>query len=109
MMLIHKDWTWAALFGVGTFLVGLALAIIALVHLWSSKVYDKFDNAARNQLFITSIVYISFVAAVFMVTFFVYLANRNPHGHVAQYMHSSGPRGSYEKTVYTSGGHPAIF
>ena len=85
-MIINRNWEWVGLFGFGAFAVGFSLAVIALVHLWSAKLYDKFDDAARNQLYITAIVYISFVFALFMVALLVWIATRNPHGNVAHYM-----------------------
>ena len=107
MIVINKDWTWAAVFGAGAFIVGFCLAVITLVHLWDAKVYDKFttegNSSARNQLFVTAAVYIAFVCAVFLVAFVVWLATRHPHGAAGQFYER------FSRTTTSRGGHPAIF
>lgn len=77
MMIIHKDWTWAAAAGAGVLISGLVLGIFALMGLWNSNRFDEFDNGDKNRIFVSSIVYLSFVGAAFIIAFLVYLAHRN--------------------------------
>ena len=64
-MLIERNWTWVGLFGLGAFVTGFSLAVIALVQLRESE-RDNFDETRRKQMYITAWVYTGFVISIFV-------------------------------------------